>query len=417
MKVLPLFRGFLLSLAITGSRADNPGNLIIVGGALAEQNDAVHAAFIAAADAAGPERSIVIVPAATAYPTESAEKFRAQLVRRGVADSRVRVLPLAVKDDPTTPDLDESSWAGNGADPRLAEEVLNAGGFWFVGGDQSRITRVLIGSDGAALPVLHALRSAHARGAAVGGTSAGAAIMSDPMILGGDSLGALLHGVSSGYSGMDDQESGPLMLGQGLGFFPFGMVDQHFDQKARHARLIVALARSGIARGYGIDEDTGLIVDFATGTGTVAGASGITIFDTESAEFSAPGGTFSARGIRVSVLAAGDRVNLLSGEITPSSLRKSNLGREAFNITSPVVGAALVPYGSFSNLAGPLLIDNRAVDQVQAIAFSGNNAGSGWRLTLRKDRESAGFTGGGGTTVVNALLALEPIEVTVRSRD
>lgn len=412
--------GFTLLLVVLpfylsgASPAPAPGRLVIVGGALAADNDAVHAAFLAAADAAGAERPIYIVPAASGYPSESAGNFRQQLLRRGADAARVRILPLALMDDPTTPELDESTWAQNGADSDLAAEAATAGAFWFVGGDQSRIAAVLLAADGTDLPVLRALRAAHARGAALGGTSAGAAIMSDPMILGGDSLGALRLGVSRAYAGMDDQESGPLVLGRGLGFFPFGLVDQHFDRKARHARLIVALAGSPLHRGYGIDEDTALVVDLATGTAEVAGRANVTFFDTSDASFSVHPAPFAARDIRLSVLSPGDRLDLRQGIVTPSTKRQPTAGRESFNLPSPVLGAALVPYSLFRDLAGPWLVDNRAADTASALAFA--PSGEGWRLVLQKNSDTAGYEGGGHLTVINARLSLEPVTVTVTAR-
>ena len=57
-------------------------------------------------------------------------------------------------------------------------------------------------------PALSAIREAHARGAAIGGTSAGAAIMSASMITQGDSLTALT-GSKSGEA---------LEVAHGLGF-------------------------------------------------------------------------------------------------------------------------------------------------------------------------------------------------------
>jgi hypothetical protein len=240
--------------------------------------------------------------------------------------------------------------------------------------------------------------------------------MSDPMILGGDSLGALRHGMTRDYTDMDEQESGPLIIGRGLGFFTFGLVDQHFDRKARHARLVVALARGGVARGYGIDENTALLVDPVAATGEVVGGAGVTVFDAGAAEFSPADAPFAARGVRVSVLAAGDRVDLRDGEITPASVRKPARGREFFNLPEPALGSALVPYGSFRDLAGPLLVDNRGANTIHAVAFAGAQGGEGWRLVLGKDERTTGHTGGGGTTVAHALLTLEPVRVTITPR-
>ena len=66
--------------------------------------------------------------------------------------------------------------------------------------------------------------------------------MSRDMIAGGVSFTALLEPLASAYSDSEDQDSGRLFLSRGLGFLPDGLVDQHFDRKARLGRLVRALA-------------------------------------------------------------------------------------------------------------------------------------------------------------------------------
>ena len=56
-------------------------------------------------------------------------------------------------------------------------------------------------------------------------------------------------------------------MGTGLGFFPFGMVDQHFIKRGRLGRLVVAMAEAGVRRGFGIDENTALLVEGGAGAG------------------------------------------------------------------------------------------------------------------------------------------------------
>ncbi len=144
------------------------------------------------------------------------------------------VLPLAVKNDKRSKDVDESEWASNGNDLEVAKSVNGLTGIWFVGGDQTYITDVLLNDDQSATLVLENLWAAYYGGAVIGGTSAGAAIMSDVMIAGGDSLGALTNGYVTDYddSSLDYQNQGGLIVEKGLGFFKYGIIDQHFDRKS-----------------------------------------------------------------------------------------------------------------------------------------------------------------------------------------
>lgn len=224
------------------------GALVIAGGAIADDHGAIHRALLDRRPEATP--LVVIIPAASAEPATSGERTRDLFLRHGAATGQVEVIELAVVDDPATP-ADESTWKEAAEDPRAVATVGRAGAIWFTGGDQSRITQALFRPDGSATPLLEAIRARHAAGAAVGGTSAGAAALSDPMILGGDPVAA------AGGAGE------PLAIGRGLGLLSAGIADQHFDVRYRLPRLLKALALRPEAGGigYGVAEDTALIVE------------------------------------------------------------------------------------------------------------------------------------------------------------
>jgi hypothetical protein len=103
-------------------------------------------------------------------------------------------------------------------------------------------------------------------------------------------------------------------LGAGMGFFPWGLVDQHFLQRGRFGRLVVALGGTGLRLGWGISEDSAIIVDRTTGWVEVIGRDGLALFDARALEASE--GRFE--GLRVSILGDGDRVYALTGEVISS---------------------------------------------------------------------------------------------------
>ena len=254
------------ALLLGACAAPEPGTLTIVGGGLSDDNADVWGAFL---DSARPRGDILIIPAASGYPAESGASAEAAMVANGMDANRIRVLPLAVMDDPTTGDVDESLWRANATDPELAARIENAAAIWMTGGDQRRITELLLGT-----PALDALRKAYQGGAGVGGTSAGAAAMSDPMITGGV---------------RDGEESEPLTFGMGLGLLPRAIVDQHFTERGRLWRLQAMNARFPDHVGVGIDEDTALVMrgpdGMVMGRGAVhtVGASGAQRFERGSA--------------------------------------------------------------------------------------------------------------------------------------
>lgn len=293
----------LTALATTAS-AD--GTLVIVGGALESDNRAVHQAFIDALPETG---KVVIVPAASSVPASSGQGFAEDLRNYGVDPQRIEMFPLAVLDDESTPDTDESAWRDNAWDDRLVSELGEPAGFWFTGGDQSR-TMAAMTRDGAnESPLLQLIRSRLAAGAVVGGSSAGAAIMSRHMIAGGDSLSALLEPVVHGYTLDQQVEEGHLLLARGAGFLPEGLVDQHFASRARFGRLVRALAETGERCGYGIAEDTALIVDLDAGEATVAGSGIVTLMDASDAAFDFASSGL-VHGVSIGFAAAGARFPL-----------------------------------------------------------------------------------------------------------
>lgn len=143
----------------------------------------------------------------------------------------------------------------------------DATGIFMSGGNQLVLSQYFPGT-----AFGEALHRAHARGAVVAGTSAGASIMSEFMIaLGQD--GAVPLQRSSGVS-------------QGLGLFKGVVIDQHFAEQARYGRLMAVIARSPGLLGIGIDEDTA--IEVTDGRFTVHGRSTAFVIDCGQAVTDAP---------------------------------------------------------------------------------------------------------------------------------
>ena len=121
----------------------------------------------------------------------------------------------------------------------FCQKFCTAKAIWFAGGNQNLVTDAYLGT--------HAEKMFHAvleRGGVVGGTSAGAAIMSHSMIAGGR---------------MEGDRMEPIMA-KGLGFLPGTIIDQHFRKRKREERLRQALKIVPGHVGIGIDESTAIIV-------------------------------------------------------------------------------------------------------------------------------------------------------------
>ena len=416
-RVAYLQNGYLRQFPVSGVN-DVPdrgpaGKLIIVGGGLRASNDEVFDEIIHSGDLLS-DGKIGIVPVASGKPMKYSEEFRRTLIGRGVQESRIEILPLAVADDSST-EFDESLWKENASDPDLLKTIDECSSIWFIGGDQARIMQVARSPDAGDTPFLKALRRLYWRGGVVGGTSADAAVQSDIMILGGSSPAALRYGSSSGYSGMDQQESGPLLLGNGIGFFPHGIVDQHFDRKARLGRLIVAIMDNtgGYRHGYGIDEDTALVYDAAKDSAIVKGNATVVHVNASEATRSAKG----ISGVRISVLCSGDTISWPDSSVSVNPLKTRTNGNEYLSIKDPEALGLFSPYGGrLEDALGFLLMDNKLSGMVRSEVRYPDGAGR--LLTFSSDEKTLGYWGYlDGTrdsySVINAVLRIGPLQLPV----
>lgn len=284
----------LFSSACDGGPQENgvepeAGRLVIIGGGLQRENTAVYQAVLDGRSGEGP---LCVFPTASAEPQSSMESAISAFDAVG-GEGTAQGIFLSV-DNPEAASL-----------PETVSRIEACSGFYFVGGRQSRIVQVFRPDEGDT-PAYEALLERYAAGAVVSGSSAGAAIMTDPMIGGGSSAGAL----GSGVRGVEDEEG--VILQKGMGFQESVFVDQHFLARGRWARLLVAvLATEAFDLGAGIDENTALVVD--GDSAWVAGASGVLLLDTR--EVALDQGGHAGSGIVVHLLGSGDGLNLTSGEV------------------------------------------------------------------------------------------------------
>lgn len=393
---------------------DIKGSLVITGGALGSSNRELYERFIELAGGKDKAR-IGIIPAASGKLTSSND-FKKDLIQYGVKAESIEILPVSNHDFKGTKE-DESLWRENRNSLDLAEKIKGLTGVWFVGGDQTLITGSLLNEDKSNSQVLNSIWNIYKNGAVLGGTSAGAAIMSGIMLAGGDSYGALTSGITNHYDGMTQQEGGPLYLEQGLGFFQYGIVDQHFDNKARLGRLVAASYEMGDHNqlAYGVDEDTALIVNNKTKKAEVVGRGGVTLVDLSKVQAN-PQIPSRYKNVVISYIVPGDTVNLRTNEISIFEGKDETKGKEYYNHKIAPNSGVLSPHGLLSHFISYDLVDNRGVNQVKSYSF---NNGTGFEMTFRKTPETNGFwTYKDGQkddySVVEVSLDIDPIKVIER---
>lgn len=309
------------------AQADN-GRLLIVGGGLSLENDAIYRAFIDHRPAGAPR--IAIIPAATDAPASQSAAFAGELMFHGVEPENIAIVHLARRDDPDTPDIDESGWAAGADSAAEIAKIENAGAIWLAGGDPVRLAGLLVRDGGPDSPMLAAIRARLAAGAIVGGIDAGAAAMSSPMIAGGDAFDALF---SEAEADPHETENGTgrLLMPQGLRLFAPFVIDTRFGQEGRLGRLALALMRQpGPARiGLGVDTDTALLVDLDQAAAQVLGEGAVTLLDGRRASRTVSISGFLIRGLQLSRLHEGDRLSLTDLEVSPDAQRVSVEDRQS----------------------------------------------------------------------------------------
>lgn len=333
-----------------------PGRLAVIGGRLEDNNAAIYGEMRRLSGG-----RILVFPTASAEPAEVAEEQVAAFRGHGF-EAEAAPLPFGADAD----------------DPALAALVAAFGSAYFTGGDQAKITAALA-PGGRETATLAAIRAALAGGGLLAGSSAGAAMMSAPMLRGGTSLEALVHGVT------DDPERPGLLLGEGLGFFPFGMVDQHFIKRGRLGRLVVAMAAAGVRRGFGVDENTALFVEGKRAW--IRGEYGVMVVDLGRRAAGAPhrgaGGALDRR-FRLSYLDDGDAIDLADFAAEPGPGKRRVRRRErVYRAPAQSRRNAFGAYTLYDLMARLALGDPEVYAADAASAF---DARSGVNLTVTLER-------------------------------
>jgi cyanophycinase len=264
--------------------ARRKGTLVIIGGH--EDRTGEKLILRCVADLVGGDGKIVVCTVASAVPGDLWEEYEAAFRALGVP----HVFRL---------DVDRREEAMT---PRVMRILEGATGVFFTGGDQLKITSQ-IGDT----PLYSRVQEIYENGGVVAGTSAGASAMSETMLVASD----------------DDDSyriKSALLMAPGLGLARDLLIDQHFSQRGRMARLIGAVSLNPRVLGVGIDENTAIIVrhdrDFE-----VLGAGAAYVVDGSQTTYSNIGDeesdrTLSSFNITVHMLSQGDRFDLATRKPT-----------------------------------------------------------------------------------------------------
>jgi len=238
-------------------------------------------------EAGGIEANIVVIPTASSIPIEVGENYLTAFATLGCKN--IEILDIRSKED------SESE--------RAIALIKNANCVMFSGGDQSKITDKIGGT------TIHKLlvdRYKNEEGFVIAGTSAGAMAMANDMIAGGSATESFIKGAVNMYNG--------------LGLIPELIIDTHFIRRGRFGRQSEAVAKHPELLGFGLAEDTGMIIKNGNEC-TVIGSGMVIVFDgstlTHNNEKILKEGTpMTMANLTVHVLSNGDQYSIKNRTVT-----------------------------------------------------------------------------------------------------
>jgi cyanophycinase len=224
-------------------KKEETGNLIAVGGGessdITEDSIKIFEKFLELSGGAEKAR-IILMTVATDKPEESEERYGKFFER--LKFKNFEVVNIA--------DRSESY------DETILKKIEKASGLYFTGGDQLHVTTLTGGT-----PLHELITEKFQKGLTVGGTSAGAMMLSSSMIVSGASDCA--------------PRLGSIEIAPGINLLKDSVIDTHFSQRGRHGRLLSAVAHNPQILGIGIDERTAMIVQ--NGKFEVIGEGAVTV--------------------------------------------------------------------------------------------------------------------------------------------
>ncbi len=258
------------------------GHLVIVGGV---QTHEIEQKFVELSG--GSDAKIIIIPNAGSEPKLNSEIEQKTFNKLGAKADYILFTRETADDEAN---LKKMEWA-------------NA--VFFTGGDQSDLTRDMLGTK-----LLQKVYDIYNNGGTVGGSSAGAAVMSEVMITGNELVN------KDSIRSFVTIEKGNVETKQGFGFIKTVIIDQHFLKRKRHNRTISALIEHPNLLGVAIDESTSIIVN-PDDTFEVFGKNQVLVYDPTNSKNIREDkkGNLGISNMKLHVLISGDKFNLKTKEV------------------------------------------------------------------------------------------------------
>ena len=304
---------------------------------------------------------------------------------------------------------------------------------YVIGGDQSRLARTFLNDDGSDRPLMAAIRARYAAGNFIyAGDSAGTAIAPATSYGEGISIGYLNQNTLRSITPANCPYTAPASDGtpapsclthptnidfgtkiKGFSFVPNANVDTHFDNRAsrsgRLGRFLAALKNIGPNVSYGIDQNTALYLN--GDVGTVYGTGGVFVAEATASNFGS-GSKFSASGVRLSYLTAGDTFKFSDRSITTNKTTLIGSSTGAYQYSSTLNSSNIFAVDA-NGVGASSATFKRMIDQTPTsntgTALSDSYNPLSFVLTFKRDSLTQGYKNATGSysgpyTIVKALV-------------
>jgi cyanophycinase len=269
------------SSRIAPRRETARGSLIIIGGHEDKEGEAVILRAVAERSHGG---KLIVATLATEEPEDMFHDYHRAFSALGVTE--IQHLNVPSREEILR-------------DPPL-DVLQGASLVFFTGGGQLRITTQFGGTE-----LCEQIQQFYWQGGTIAGTSAGASVMSDTMLVSG--AGDSSHRIGSN-----------LFMAPGLGYIKDVIIDQHFAERGRIGRLLGAVAQNPRLLGIGLDENTAIIVEqeerfrvLGEGAAYVVDGRGMTCTNLTEEDKDRAASIFN---VKLHLLSQGDQFDLLTRE-------------------------------------------------------------------------------------------------------
>lgn len=260
------------------SAADETGALFIIGGG--SRPESMMMRMVEEAEV-GDDDLVIILPMSSSDPEASGERHVEEFTGYGLTN--VHSIIFTEDNPPVASQLDS---------------LRQAGMVYIPGGSQRRFMNTVRDTE-----VIDALYDLHHGGTLIGGTSAGAAVMSDKMITGTELR------ADEYYATFRRLEHNNIEIESGIGFLDSALIDQHFVWRARNNRLLTGILEFPHLLGIGIDESTAILV--RGDQAEVVGESQVLVYrNPDESQYLGEDDKFGARSLRIDIYLDGEKFEI-----------------------------------------------------------------------------------------------------------